>query len=210
MLDVVGTREWVTMTVILAVVVVTPLLMTDAGIKYRPLPSLLAWSAVFGALMASVLTPDWFGWGWMRNALAGPLLVLSMPALAGVVDAQGVLGRWWRCARGRATARDAVALLSKRVEDRDIASHVADAMSRSPEDPLLFAFYPDWPGRESMVTPRTVVRWLRSGQPPTRLWQMLCVGMSEDRIAAVLDGSEQPDWAAIEVLTALRVGLKPR
>lgn len=206
---VVVTPEWAVTAFIVAFVVVTPLMMSDAGVKYRPLASLLAWGGVFAAFIASLVVPNWFGWGEWRNALAGPAAMLAVPAVAGVVDAQGVVARWWRCVRGCATAGDAVAVLARRLTDREVREQVEDAMSRAPEDPLLFSFHPDWPGRESMVTPRTVVRWLRSGQPPIRLWQMLCVGMSEDRIAAVLDGAEQLDWAAVETLAALRVGVIP-
>lgn len=165
-----------------------------------------AMAGVFGAGCATCIATDPLGWGSWRLLLLIPVSLLVLAAILLVAGLQVKIRRWWRVMRGRPTQADARALVAKAMNDRDRAAQVCDALSRAPDDPHAdyYRYYGDWPGRQTAVAPRTVVRWLRSGEPPLRLWQMLCVGKDDAGIRAYLDGSEQVDWAAVETMAALR------
>lgn len=160
-------------------------------------------AAIFGAASATALTWDPFRLGPLRALTLVPVWLGLFGAIVLLVDTHAAASRWWRVRSGHPTPWDASVMVRK-VMERQQATQVLDALSRSPGAPTFTLGKAAWPGETLMVTPDTVVRWLRSGEPPLRLWQMLCVGKDDAAIRAYLDGFEQVDWAAVETLAALR------
>lgn len=169
------------------------------------------YASLFGVTVATCVATDPFEWGQWRLLLLLPALVLAFGAILLVVGVQMTMRRWWRVMRGRPTQADARTMVAKALKDRRRAAEVCDALSRAPGDfhADYYQYFVDWPGKDSTVTPRTAVRWLRAGEPADRLWQMLCLNMSEDRIVGYLDGTNSVDWPAVEMLAALRSGKPP-
>lgn len=158
---------------------------------------------------ATLMVWEPFGWGPWRMVLVLP--AIAVVQMCGMVLVQGVEGvcSYVRIRRGRPNRGDAHHVIGKSftgawanrraVEVKILCDWTS---SQGPLRDVSAMARAGWRGANTWVTYRTVVRWLRSGEQPDRLWCALVVGLNETDLCAYLDGTVDIDWGAVEAMAA--------